>query len=104
MPTVVLLLLGGTVADRFGARRIMILGDATMLAVLAGLAVVVLGHGASLWLLDAASVVRGALGVLASVTSAGFAAGVCAAGLLSCAVAGTTALMGLAGSATKRPV
>lgn len=61
LPSVLLLLLGGTVADRFGARRVMIAGDAVMVAVAGLLAVTVLQVGAPLWLLLAASVLRGAV-------------------------------------------
>ena len=59
LPSVLLLLLGGTVADRFGARRVMIAGDAVMIAVSLALAAAVLYAGTPLWLLLAASVLRG---------------------------------------------
>ncbi|MFC8943356.1 MFS transporter, partial [Streptomyces griseoincarnatus] len=59
LPSVLLLLLGGTIADRFGARRVMIAGDAVMLAASLGLALAVLHPGTPLWLLLAAGVVRG---------------------------------------------
>jgi MFS family permease len=59
LPSVLLLLLGGTIADRFGARNVMIAGDAVMLAASLGLALAVLRAGTPLWLLLAASVLRG---------------------------------------------
>lgn len=59
LPSVLLLLLGGAVADRFGARRVMIAGDATMLTTTLVLALAVLHAGTPLWLLVAASVLRG---------------------------------------------
>ncbi len=59
LPSVLLLLLGGTIADRLGARRVMIAGDAVMLAVSLGLALAVLHAGTPLWLLLATSVLRG---------------------------------------------
>jgi hypothetical protein len=59
LPSVLLLLLGGTVADRFGARRIMIAGDAAMLLMSVALVLAVLHVGTPLWLLLAASVLRG---------------------------------------------
>ncbi|MFD2027966.1 MFS transporter [Promicromonospora aerolata] len=59
LPSVLLLLLGGTIADRFGARRVLIAGDAVLLTVSVALAVAVLHAGTPLWLLLTASVVRG---------------------------------------------
>ncbi|MER7670591.1 MFS transporter [Kitasatospora sp. NPDC096128] len=62
VPRTVLVLLGGAVADRFGARRVMLVGDALMLAVTAGLALAVAGdRGAPLWLLVGAAGVTGAV-------------------------------------------
>ncbi len=61
LPSVLLLLLGGAIADRFGARRVMIAGDAVMLVVSMVLALAVLRVGTPLWLLLAASVLRGAV-------------------------------------------
>jgi MFS family permease len=59
LPTTVLLLLGGAVGDRLGARRVMIAGDAVMLGVAAVLAVVSWRWGTPLALLVAAGVVLG---------------------------------------------
>jgi MFS family permease len=59
LPSVLLLLLGGTIADRFGARRVMIAGDAVMLLLSVALALTVLRVGTPLWLLLTASVLRG---------------------------------------------
>ncbi|PUB22242.1 putative MFS family arabinose efflux permease [Promicromonospora sp. AC04] len=61
LPSVLLLLLGGTIADRFGARRVMIAGDAVMLMMSVALALAVVHAGTPLWLLLAASVLRGAV-------------------------------------------
>ncbi|MGW2374330.1 MULTISPECIES: MFS transporter [Kitasatospora] len=55
-----LVLLGGAVADRFGARRVMLAGDAVMLAATVALALAVAGdRGVPLWLLVAAAAVIG---------------------------------------------
>jgi MFS family permease len=51
LPRTVLLLLGGAVGDRFGARRVMIVGDSVMFAAALLLAVVSLRLGTSSWLL-----------------------------------------------------
>ncbi|MCW2567584.1 MAG: major facilitator superfamily 1 [Mycobacterium sp.] len=51
LPRACLLLVGGTVADRWGARRIMIIGDAAMLVGTAALAIVSGIFGPALWLL-----------------------------------------------------
>ncbi|MFJ9908121.1 MFS transporter [Streptomyces sp. NPDC101152] len=51
LPRTVLLLLGGAVGDRFGARRVMIVGDSVMFAASLLLAVVSLRLGTSSWLL-----------------------------------------------------
>jgi MFS family permease len=59
VPRTVLVLLGGAVADRFGARRVMLAGDAVMLVATAALAVAVGGRGTPLWLLVAAAGVIG---------------------------------------------
>ncbi|MET8622245.1 MFS transporter [Kitasatospora sp. NPDC004669] len=59
VPRTVLVLLGGAVADRFGARRVMLVGDAVMLAATATLAVAVGVRGAPLRLLVAAAAVIG---------------------------------------------
>ncbi|MFF2075251.1 MFS transporter [Kitasatospora sp. NPDC058162] len=60
VPRTVLVLLGGAVADRFGARRVMLVGDALMLVVTAGLALAVAGdRGVPLWLLVGAAGVTG---------------------------------------------
>ncbi|MFJ1702819.1 MFS transporter [Kitasatospora sp. NPDC088346] len=59
VPRAVLLLPGGAVGDRFGARRVMIAGDAVMLAVTGALAVTGFGAGAPPWLLVLAAAVIG---------------------------------------------
>jgi MFS family permease len=59
LPSVLLLLLGGTIADRYGARRVMIAGDAVMVAASAALALAVLHIGTPLWLLLAVNGLRG---------------------------------------------
>ncbi|MFE5580267.1 MFS transporter [Kitasatospora sp. NPDC056531] len=59
VPRTVLVLLGGAVADRFGARRVMLAGDAVMLVATAALAVTVGGRGTPLRLLVAAAAVIG---------------------------------------------
>ncbi|WP_374774594.1 MFS transporter [Streptomyces sp. NBC_01310] len=59
LPRTVLLLLGGAVADRFGARRITIIGDAVMLTATLVLALASLRFGASPWLLVVVAVVIG---------------------------------------------
>lgn len=59
LPRTLLLLLGGAVGDRFGARRVMITGDVVMLAVTLVLALVGLRLGASPWLLVMVAVVIG---------------------------------------------
>jgi len=57
----VLLLVGGAVADRVGARAVMIAGDAALLVATAALAVAAAVIGTPLWLLLAAAVVEGAV-------------------------------------------
>ncbi|MFF7994163.1 MFS transporter [Kitasatospora xanthocidica] len=59
VPRTVLVLLGGAVADRFGARRVMLAGDAVMLAATVALALVAGGPVTPLWLLVAAAAVIG---------------------------------------------
>ncbi|MFI1286019.1 MFS transporter [Streptomyces sp. NPDC020858] len=59
LPRTLLLLLGGAVADRFGARRITITGDAVMLTATLVLALASLRFGASPWLLVVVAVVIG---------------------------------------------
>ncbi|MEU0088339.1 MFS transporter [Streptomyces sp. NPDC006274] len=59
LPRTLLLLLGGAVGDRFGARRVMIIGDAVMLTVTLILALVGLRLGASPWLLVMVAAVIG---------------------------------------------
>ncbi|MEU5088478.1 MFS transporter [Streptomyces sp. NPDC021356] len=51
LPRTVLLLLGGAVGDRFGARRVLITGDAAMLAAGLALALATRMWGTSLWML-----------------------------------------------------
>jgi len=57
----VLLLVGGAIADRVGARAVMIAGDAALLVATAALAVAAAVLGTPLWLLLAAAVVEGAV-------------------------------------------
>lgn len=59
VPRVVLLVLGGAVADRFGARRILIAGEATLLVLAAVLALALARYGTPTWLLLSASLVLG---------------------------------------------
>lgn len=59
LPRAVLLLVGGVVGDRFGARRIMIAGDAVMLTATALLALVVWLEGTPVWLLLCTGLVIG---------------------------------------------
>ncbi|MET9596191.1 MFS transporter [Streptomyces sp. NPDC006459] len=59
LPRTLLLLLGGAVGDRFGARLVMITGDVVMLTVTLVLALVGTDLGASPWLLVLVAVVIG---------------------------------------------
>ncbi|MFE4976471.1 MFS transporter [Kitasatospora sp. NPDC056651] len=59
VPRTALVLLGGAVADRFGARRVMLAGDAVMLAATVALALTAADRGTPLWLLVAAAAVIG---------------------------------------------
>ncbi|MFD0277225.1 MFS transporter [Kitasatospora sp. NPDC127111] len=59
LPRTALVLLGGAVADRFGARRVMLAGDAVMLVGTLALAAVASGPGTPLHLLVAAAAVIG---------------------------------------------
>ncbi|MFG3051291.1 MFS transporter [Kitasatospora sp. NPDC048239] len=59
LPRTAFVLLGGAVADRFGARRVMLTGDAVMLVATAALALATGGWGTPLWLLVATAVVIG---------------------------------------------
>ncbi|MGW3418208.1 MFS transporter [Streptomyces phaeochromogenes] len=59
LPRVLLLIVGGTVGDRFGARRVMIAGDGVMLVGTVVLAVVAHESGPAVWLLVAAGVLVG---------------------------------------------
>ncbi|WP_051830413.1 MULTISPECIES: MFS transporter [Streptomyces] len=59
VPRTALVLLGGAVADRFGARRVMLAADAVMLVATLALALVAGGPGTPLWLLVTAAVVIG---------------------------------------------
>jgi MFS family permease len=61
LPRCILLLVGGVIGDRVGARRVMIAGDAVMLGVTLVLAVAVHGFGASLWLLLVLALVMGSV-------------------------------------------
>ncbi|AUY50873.1 MFS transporter [Streptomyces sp. CB01881] len=59
VPRTVLVLLGGAVADRFGARRVMLAGDAVMLGATLALAAAASGWGTPMRLLVVAAVVIG---------------------------------------------
>ncbi|MFF2746481.1 MFS transporter [Kitasatospora sp. NPDC058048] len=59
VPRTALVLLGGAVADRFGARRVMLAGDTVMLVATGALALVAASRGTPLWLLVAAAAVIG---------------------------------------------
>jgi MFS family permease len=59
LPRTVLLLLGGAVGDRFGARRVLVAGDAVMLAAVLALAAVSRQLGTPPWLLVATAAVIG---------------------------------------------
>ncbi|MER7584463.1 MFS transporter [Kitasatospora sp. NPDC097691] len=59
LPRTALVLLGGAVADRFGARRVMLAADAVMLVATAALALVAGSRGTPLWLLVTAAAVIG---------------------------------------------
>jgi MFS family permease len=69
LPRTVLLLAGGAVGDRLGARRVMITGDSVMLAVAAILAVVSWRWGTPLALLMATAVIIGTVGAFYSPSS-----------------------------------
>jgi MFS family permease len=69
LPRTVLLLAGGAVGDRLGARRVMITGDSVMLAVAAILAVVSWRWGTPLALLVAAALIIGTVGAFYSPSS-----------------------------------
>ncbi|MET7301309.1 MFS transporter [Embleya sp. NPDC005575] len=59
LPRALLLLLGGAVGDRFGARRVLIVGDAAMLVTTLGLAVATYRFGTPVWLLVAIAALIG---------------------------------------------
>lgn len=59
LPRLVLLLVGGAVADRLGARRVLIAGEAALLALTAGLAVATSHLGTPAWLLLASALLLG---------------------------------------------
>jgi MFS family permease len=59
LPRVLLLLVGGTVGDRVGARKVMIIGDAAMLVGIGALAVLSHLVGPALWLLIGAGLLVG---------------------------------------------
>ncbi|MEV0401040.1 MFS transporter [Actinoallomurus sp. NPDC050550] len=61
LPRALLLLIGGAVGDRFGARKIMLMGDSTMIAVTVLLAVVAFRWGTATWLLIGAGLLIGAV-------------------------------------------
>ncbi|ANC31950.1 MFS transporter [Isoptericola dokdonensis] len=59
LPRVVLLVVGGAVADRAGARRLLIVGEATLLVLTATLALTLARFGTPTWLLIASSLALG---------------------------------------------
>ncbi|MBO3083013.1 MFS transporter [Cellulomonas fengjieae] len=59
LPRVILLVVGGAVADRVGARRILIAGEAAMLALSVALAVALARFGTPTWLLLTSSLALG---------------------------------------------
>ncbi|WP_182112528.1 MULTISPECIES: MFS transporter [unclassified Actinotalea] len=59
LPRVVLLVVGGAVADRVGARRILIVGEAVLLMLTAVLALALARFGSPAWLLMASSLALG---------------------------------------------
>lgn len=61
LPRVLLLVVGGAVADRIGARRVLIAGEAVLLALTAALAVALSRFGTPAWLLVASSLALGAV-------------------------------------------
>lgn len=61
LPRLVLLLVGGAVADRLGARRLLVGGEAVLLAVVSALAVALTHAGPAPWLLLTASLTLGAV-------------------------------------------
>jgi MFS family permease len=61
LPRALLLLIGGAVGDRFGARKIMLIGDSVMIAVTALLALVASCWGTATWLLITAGLLIGAV-------------------------------------------
>ncbi|MEV0093448.1 MFS transporter [Streptomyces sp. NPDC050738] len=64
VPRAVLMLGGGVVADRFGARRVVVVSDAVRCAVILAVAVAVYAAGAELWLLYVLAVVFGTVDAL----------------------------------------
>lgn len=61
LPRLVLLVVGGAVADRVGARRLLVAGESTLLALTVALAVALTHVGTSTWLLVVASVALGTI-------------------------------------------
>jgi MFS family permease len=61
LPRALLLLIGGAVGDRFGVRKIMLIGDSTMIALTVLLALVAFRWGAKTWLLITAGLLIGAV-------------------------------------------
>ncbi|MGH4031783.1 MFS transporter [Actinomycetota bacterium Odt1-20B] len=59
LPRTLLLLIGGAVADRFGVRRVMLLGDAAMIVLTVALAAATRQLGSPVWLLIAAGLAIG---------------------------------------------
>ncbi len=59
LPRLVLLVVGGAIADRIGARRILIAGEATLLALTVALAVALARFGTPTWLLVASALALG---------------------------------------------
>ncbi len=61
LPRLVLLVVGGAVADRFGARRVLIAGEAALLALTAVLALALTRFGTPTWLLLTTSLALGTI-------------------------------------------
>lgn len=59
LPRALLLLIGGAVADRFGARKVMLIGDGVMIAVTVSLALIAFRWETATWLLIGAGLLIG---------------------------------------------
>ena len=65
LPRLVLLLVGGAVGDRVGARRVLVAGEAALLTLTAGLALALARFGAPTWLLLATALAVGTVAAFA---------------------------------------